>query len=108
MSKATVRMCLSTTGFGSYIWLEKNGPYGFVILANSNATTAVNGLATVLAQVLSDPEARAAFQRAAPGHLAEHGSERIARLYLEALEAALPARCREGGAGGAGAPREAT
>lgn len=59
-------------------------------------------LAAVLAQVLADSGARAAFQRDAPRHLAEHGSERIARLYLDALEAALPARLRPP------APQEAT
>lgn len=46
-------------------------------------------LAAVLAELLADPARQAVFQDEAPRHLAEHGAERIARLYFEALSGGL-------------------
>jgi glycosyltransferase involved in cell wall biosynthesis len=51
-------------------------------------------LAAVLAGLLADPARLAALRAGAREHLAAHASERIARRYLEALEAGLPARAR--------------
>ena len=49
-------------------------------------------LAAILADLLLHPERQAALRAGAAEHLARHGSERIARLYHDALAAALPAR----------------
>ncbi|HZF08588.1 MAG TPA: glycosyltransferase family 4 protein [Thermoanaerobaculia bacterium] len=46
-------------------------------------------LAAVLAEVLADPAQQKTFQEQAPRHLAEHASERIARLYFEALSGGM-------------------
>ena len=49
-------------------------------------------LAAVLADLLRHPAQLAALRAGATEHLASHGSERIARRYLDALTAALAAR----------------
>ena len=49
-------------------------------------------LAAILGDLLVHPERQAALRAGAAEHLAMHGSERIARLYHEALAEALPAR----------------
>ena len=66
---------------------EAIGPCG-VTFRNGN----VEELADRLADLLRHPEKLAALRAGAPEHLARHGSERIARLYLEALTTALAAR----------------
>jgi glycogen(starch) synthase len=65
---------------------EAIGPAG-VSFRNGSA----EDLADRLAEVLSHPEELAALRAGAAAHLALHGSERIARLYVEALAAGLAA-----------------
>ena len=52
----------------------------------------VEELSQRLAELLRQPEKLAALRAGAEEHLARHGSERIARLYLGALAAGLSAR----------------
>jgi len=66
---------------------EAIGPCGVTFRNGS-----VDELADRLADLLRHPEKQAALRAGAPEHLARHGSERIARLYLEALTTALAAR----------------
>jgi len=54
----------------------------------------VENLAAVLEELLRQPEQVAALRAGAAAHLARHGSEGIARLYLEVLEDGLAARRR--------------
>ena len=49
-------------------------------------------LAEILAELLLHPERQGALRVGAAEHLVRHGSERIARLYHQALVEALPAR----------------
>jgi glycogen(starch) synthase len=49
-------------------------------------------LTAVLSQLLLQPERQAALRAGAAEHLASHGSERIARRYLAALQEALAGR----------------
>jgi glycogen(starch) synthase len=66
----------------------------------------VEELSHRLAELLRRPEKLAALRAGAEEHLARHGSERIARLYLEALAAGLSAgeaARRPAGAGQEGA-----
>jgi glycosyltransferase involved in cell wall biosynthesis len=66
---------------------EAIGPCGRTF-ENGNAAD----LAAVLAELLLDPAQQATCQQEAPRHLAEHASERICRLYFEALSGALSGR----------------
>jgi glycosyltransferase involved in cell wall biosynthesis len=61
---------------------EAMGPCGLVFRNGS-----VEELADRLAQLLSDPGRLAQLRAGAAEHLAGHSSERIARLYADALSA---------------------